>query len=107
VQHQNPVPDEDSTASHSEAAAAWQNWQQIRDSVMSPQSASAIAGSVAEVAKAAVPVNPAPVPADAPDSEPEAQNASMDGEALASIVDSVLAELKPRLMQEIAKKLKK
>jgi hypothetical protein len=109
VHQQNPLPEEDSEASHSEAAAAWQNWQQIRDSVMTPQSASAIAESVAEAAKAVVPVNAPSVPADAlaSDSKPESDAASVDREALASIVDSVLAELKPKLMQEIAKKLKK
>src|SRR5260370_22182079 len=39
----------------SEAAAAWQNWQQIRDAVMSPQKAAAIAESVAEIAQASAP----------------------------------------------------
>lgn len=109
VHQQNPLPEEDSGASHSEAAAAWQNWQQIRDSVMTPQSANAIAESIAEAAKAVVPVNAPSAQADAPagDSKPESDAASVDGETLASIVDSVLAELKPKLMQEIAKKLKK
>ena len=109
VQQQNPVPEEDSGASHSEAAAAWQNWQHIRDSVMTPQGANAIAESVAEAARSVVAVNAGSVPADAPasDSKPESDVASVDSEALASIVDSVLAELKPKLMQEIAKKLKR
>ena len=35
-----------------------------------------------------------------------AADSSLEGESLASIVDSVLAELKPRLMEQIAKKLK-
>ena len=30
-----------------------------------------------------------------------------EGDAIANIVDSVLAELKPKLMEEIAKKMKK
>ncbi len=109
VQQQNPVPEEDSGASHSEAAAAWQNWQHIRDSVMTPQGANAIAESVAAAARSVVAVNAGSVPADAPasDSKPESDAASVDSEALASIVDSVLAELKPKLMQEIAKKLRK
>ena len=109
VQQQNPVPEEDSGASHSEAAAAWQNWQHIRDSVMTPQGANAIAESVAAAARSVVAVNAGSVPADAPasDSKPESDVASVDSEALASIVDSVLAELKPKLMQEIAKKLKR
>jgi hypothetical protein len=33
-------------------------------------------------------------------------DSSLEGESLSSIVDSVLAELKPRLMEQIAKKLK-
>jgi hypothetical protein len=108
--HQQVQATEDETgASRSEAAAAWQNWQQIRDSVMTPQSASAIAESVAEAAKAVLPVSATSAPADGPTSNSElaAETTSVDNEALASIVDSVLAELKPRLMQEIAKKLKK
>jgi len=108
--HQQVQATEDETgASRSEAAAAWQNWQQIRDSVMTPQSASAIAESVAEAAKAVLPVSATSAPADGPtsNSETAAEATSVDNEALASIVDSVLAELKPRLMQEIAKKLKK
>ena len=41
--------------------------------------------------------------------ETEAQSSSdtLEGESLSSIVDSVLAELKPRLMEQIAKKLRK
>ena len=80
---------------HSEATAAWENWRQIRESVMSPQTTTAIAESVAEIAQANAP----------------AQNSdSTSGPApaetnLASIVDSVLAELKPKLMEEIAKKM--
>jgi CheY-like chemotaxis protein len=121
----------------SEAAAAWENWQQIRDTVMSPHVAAELAASVAEIAQASV---PAPVVESARDfSEPhlssesqssseavapslsEGQGGSVDfakpsvelsadssleGESLSSIVDSVLAELKPRLMEQIAKKLK-
>jgi hypothetical protein len=84
----------------SETAAAWQNWQHIRESVMSAQSTEAIAHSVAEVAQASAP-GPAAESAEA------ATNPTLEGAALASIVDSVLAELKPKLMEEIAKKLKK
>ncbi len=78
----------------SEAAAAWENWRQIRDSVMTPQNASAIAESVAEIAKA-----------DAPSSGSEPSQHLLEGNAIASIVDTVLAELKPKLMEEIAKKM--
>lgn len=121
-------PTEDSEpAVASEAAAAWQNWQQIRDTVMNVQTAEALAESVAQAAKTAAPADevaaatevsgPEPEPvsvaasSSAPSSveeapAPNAEPSELDG-ALASIVDSVLAELKPKLMQEISKKLKK
>jgi CheY-like chemotaxis protein len=108
--------DEAETSPGSEAAAAWQNWQQIRDTVMNVNTAEALAETVAQTAKAAVPAEEVASPQ--PDSHdvetsatkaapvPDAQPSELDG-ALASIVDSVLAELKPKLMQEISKKLKK
>jgi CheY-like chemotaxis protein len=101
------VRDDSSESAGPDAAAAWQNWQQIRDSVMSPQSTSALAQPVAEAASA---VAPATAPSASDDHSERAgvsEASPVDGEALASIVDSVLAELKPKLMQEIAKKLKK
>jgi hypothetical protein len=70
---------------------------------MTPQSASALAESVAQVARAVAPASSLPTS----EATEDASAASLENEALASIVDSVLAELKPRLMQEIAKKLKK
>jgi hypothetical protein len=79
----------------SEAAAAWENWRQIRESVMSPQNAAAIAESVAEIAQASTP---------APSSDSSSSPAPVETN-LASIVDSVLAELRPRLMEEIARKM--
>jgi len=101
----------------SEAAAAWQNWQQIRETVMNVHSTDALAETVAQAAKSAVPTDEAgaappaeshPVAASSPEPVPaqDGQPSELDG-ALASIVDSVLAELKPKLMQEISKKLKK
>jgi len=82
----------------SEAAAAWQNWQQIRDKVMAPQQTAAIADSVAEVVKSAAPVN-------ASSTDDLSTDQLLRAGAIASIVDSVLAELKPKLMEEIAKKM--
>ena len=78
----------------SEAQAAWENWEQIRESVMQPGEL------LAKVAEAAKP------PAE-DENEPKAAAPALESAALASIVDSVLAELKPRLMEEIAKKLVK
>ena len=83
-----------------ETAAAWENWQRIRDSVMNSQNTSAIAESVAQAAQSGA------APQKNRSNEPAADPA-LEGAALASIVDTVLAELKPKLMEEIAKKLKK
>jgi hypothetical protein len=116
----------------SEAAAAWENWQHIRDSVMTPQTTAALAESVVEITQAAAPAFSEPAASSeseivtqspAPESAAEilaksnvstevaqsslSDSSALEGEALASIVDSVLAELKPKLMQEIARKLKK
>ena len=102
---QESASNDESGPAGSDAAAAWQNWQQIRDSVMTPQSASALAESVAQVAKAVVPAATAPTASETNDESSAVS--SLESEALASIVDSVLAELKPRLMQEIARKLRK
>jgi CheY-like chemotaxis protein len=98
-----------------EAAAAWENWQQIRDSVMSPKKAAALAESVAEMAAAHA---GAELAVSAPESAPEftpnqdptpsviaAAAAAEEVNSINDIVDSVLADLKPRLMAEISKKL--
>jgi twitching motility two-component system response regulator PilH len=109
----------------SELASAWASWKQIRESVVSPQMTSEVAdaaaaalseeASSAETASAE-PVSSEPATAEsAPESnqpeasvtaEPEAANGE-DSEAIANIVDSVLSELKPKLMKEIAKKMGK
>ncbi len=104
----------------SEAAAAWENWQHIRETVMNGQTATAIVEAVAQAASAAVqaeptmqaPPNsasqePSPAGTSAAESSSTSDSSEMEAGALASIVDSVLAELKPKLMEEIAKKLKK
>ena len=100
----------------SEAAAAWENWQHIRETVMNGQTANAIVETVAQAANAAVQAEPptqstpnsaSQEPVHAGTSAAESSSSEMETGALASIVDSVLAELKPKLMEEIAKKLKK
>jgi len=83
----------------SELASAWANWKQVRESVTSPEFTSQVADAAATSFKEIRHEEPAPAP------EPEA--AADDNGAIASIVDSVLAELKPKLMEEIAKKMKK
>lgn len=94
-----------------EAAAAWENWQQIRDSVMSPKKAEALAESVAEMATASIPAASESVPEITPSQDPTASviaaaAAAEEVSSINDIVDSVLADMKPRLMAEIAKKLK-
>jgi len=101
-----------------EATAAWQNWQSIREAVMNTQAAGGI------IEKLTQHTEPAPATESAPSSAadpapthvevasvspaaPESAATDADSEGLSNIVDSVLAELKPKLMQEIAKKLKK
>jgi CheY-like chemotaxis protein len=102
----------------SEAVAAWENWQHIRETVMNAQSTAAIADSVAQVAKAGIAgaesaqpqKSEEAVPQEATIAQPASQspqNSDLEAGALANIVDTVLAELKPKLMEEIAKKLKK
>jgi len=99
----------------SELAAAWASWKQVRDSVVSPQLASQVAESIAASASAsetAVSDQPQasssaePAAAEAESAEPSSEGPD-ESAAIAGIVDTVLAELKPKLMQEIAKKMNK
>lgn len=87
-----------------DAAAAWKNWEQIRDSVMSPQNASAIETAVSAITSAAAVPEPQPT-SEATQAHDKAPTEPLESAALASIVDTVLAELKPKLMEQIAKKL--
>jgi len=91
-----------------EMAAAWQNWKQIRESIVGSQLTAQIAdvaaaGLQAEAAKSA---QAEPKEAVREDVEEENGNdSSSEPDAISSIVDSVLAELKPKLMEEIARKM--
>jgi CheY-like chemotaxis protein len=89
----------------SESSAAWDNWQRIRDTVITERATEGIAESAAVVADAAVP-SQNDAPSDPPSSEAAQTSQRASGnDALSNIVDSVLAELKPRLLAEIAKQL--
>jgi len=97
---------------HREAklAAAWQNWKQIRESIVGSEMTAQIADVAAAELKAADQTQDSSMnPEVAPQSEPAADEASSDSidesAAIASIVDSVLAELKPKLVEEIARKM--
>jgi CheY-like chemotaxis protein len=101
-----PIPSEtvpsvpETKANESELAAAWAQWKEIRETVVGSQLTSQIADVAAAGLKEAQPDNSFT-------STPEAEETSSAGNptAIASIVDTVLAELKPKLMEEIARKL--
>ncbi len=84
----------------SELAAAWANWKQVRESVIGSQLSSQIAETVAEIKESSSETQPEPQ-ADASSATEE------DASDISNIVDSVLADLKPKLMAEIAKKMGK
>jgi twitching motility two-component system response regulator PilH len=86
-------------ANESELAAAWAQWKQIRETVVGSQLTSQIADVAAAELK-----NSEPVEASEQELAP-AEKPSGNPTAIASIVDSVLAELKPKLVEEIARKL--
>jgi CheY-like chemotaxis protein len=91
-----------------ELAAAWQNWKQIRESFVSTQLPAQLAEAPAAEASPAQEQAPAPAePAEAETAEVEAAVTDAPGEstAIASIVDTMLAELRPKLVEEIAKKM--
>ncbi|MGH9500097.1 MAG: response regulator [Terriglobales bacterium] len=83
----------------SELAAAWESWKHIRESVVEPQLKSQITETLEPPAAQAD-------PAAAQEAESDAETVNPE-EAVASIVDSVLADLKPKLMEEISRKMGK
>ena len=101
-----------------ELAAAWQNWKHIRESFVGSRPLAPVAESPAEAKPeheekpAAVQSTGADAVAELPEIEAEpveSQEATSDApeesSAIASIVDSMLAELRPKLVEEIAKKM--
>ena len=86
----------------SELAAAWESWKHIRESVVEPQLKSQAASPAALEAPA-----PQVEQASSPQSESEGETGGQEEAGIASIVDSVLADLKPRLMEEISRKMGK
>src|SRR5437016_4569589 len=104
-----PVMEEGGTHREAELAAAWQNWKQIRESIVG----SGITAQIADVAAAELkaadqPPEPPATQAEAESEHtaaPSSSDSKAESAAIASIVDSVLAELKPKLVEEIAKKM--
>jgi hypothetical protein len=84
----------------SELAAAWESWKHIRESVVETQFKSQVAEAIPEPPAAQV------EQVASPESESDGE-ANGQEESVASIVDSVLADLKPKLMAEISKKMGK
>jgi hypothetical protein len=85
-------------------AAAWASWRQIRESSGSPKSisekeAAAVAASPAQDAAMAVAAGAEKHIEDAASAQPN--------DEVASIVDSVLADLRPRIFAEISRKMGK
>ena len=92
-----------------ELAAAWQNWKQIRESFVSAEPSAPVAEAPVEAITAREEVA---APAEEEDeTETEAAELEVASEApgestaIASIVDTMLAELRPKLVAEIAKKM--
>jgi CheY-like chemotaxis protein len=106
-QENSSAPDSGGRQGESELAAAWANWRQIRESVVGSQLSeqqlsSQIADTVAELKERSSETHS--------ESLTESKSASATGEEaseIANLVDSVLADLKPKLMAEIAKKMGK
>ena len=99
------APSDSEPPAGSESSAAWDNWQHIRDTVITERATEAIAESAAVIADAAV-SSQNEAPSAQPSSEAaQASQVPSGNDALSNIVDSVLAELKPRLLAEIAKQL--
>jgi CheY-like chemotaxis protein len=94
------------TDSVKDSAAAWANWRQIRDNskAESPRSPEEVAPETAQTER-----NAAAVAAGAERAMQPAESDSPEGNPpdVASIVDSVLADLRPKLMQEISRKMAK
>jgi len=75
----------------SQMDAAWSNWREIRNTIVTPN----LTEQLAEVATAA----------GQQDAAQPANGTGHDPDSIASIVDSVLAEMRPKLLEEIARKL--
>jgi len=91
----------DSSERESEHATAWANWKQIRESVIGSHLNSQVADTVAEIQESGI-------GRAEPEPHPDAPPVSADETSeISNIVDTVLADLKPKLMAEIARKMSK
>jgi hypothetical protein len=90
----------------SETAAAWASWRKIRET---GSSKSAPADASGKEAEDSIPEDRAAMAVAAgAESKPEEVTGSFDSDPeIASIVDSVLADMRPKIVEEIARKLGK
>ena len=80
--------------------AAWSNWREIRNTIVRPnltEQLADIAASVAAGPEATASTNGA--------ASLSPDGVGHDPAAIANIVDSVLAEMRPKLLEEITRKL--
>ena len=97
------IPEPGDRHGESEMTAAWANWRQIRESIVGSDSTTHVEDANAgyrDSGREDPPSSPMSNE-DISSSEPVQTEAS----EIASIVDTMLAELKPKLMEEIAKKM--
>jgi CheY-like chemotaxis protein len=101
-----PEPKEDSDAVRS-TAAAWASWRQIRDTSKASEVAEASSKEFDAPRSAPAEIAARAVAAGAEQIVQEASAAATSGDAsnVASIVESVLADLRPKLMEEISRKM--
>jgi CheY-like chemotaxis protein len=105
------APQENESQAAAATAAAWASWRQIRDSIPEPKN-QAVSEPAAEPASDSAPLmtaNALAVAAGAESTPIEALapgiSAGMNSQTVASIVDSLLAELRPKIVEEISRKL--
>ena len=95
-----------SGSQEAQLASAWQNWRQIRESIIGQQLPSQVADAATAAFKQIREEQKDQMADATKDAESSAVNqAAAEASTIAGIVDSVLSELKPKLMEEIAKKL--
>jgi len=88
-------------------AAAWETWRQIRDTSKGNEVAEAHPREFDESAPAETAAMAVAAGAEQIPQEPTAAPISGEHKDVASIVESVLADLRPKLMEEISRKMSK
>jgi hypothetical protein len=94
------VPAETPLQPNPELATAWEQWKQVRNSLIHCENSTEFEKTVTEAVRQSEPALHTLQTDPGEDSAPEASE-------IANIVDSVLADLKPRLMEEISRKMGK